>query len=180
MMLYLVLYLVLMDKICGSDAMVLDGNIKPGLAFQLSNINKFQPNFNCSIKFRTALPTQRLVIVVEQMNIADCPGDTLRIYDGTTLLNKDVRQQCGAPTAFTFTTTSTQTTFTFATGKTTKTASFQIAIALHFTTVPGCPQNLGVFLCKNKNCISKSLTCNKHNHCGDATDELNCSIIGKK
>lgn len=92
-----------MDKMCGSDAMVLDGNIKPGTTFQLSAVNKFQPDFTCTIKFRTAQPTQRLVISVEQLSIADCPGDTLKIYDGTNLLNKDVKQQCGSPAAFSFT-----------------------------------------------------------------------------
>ncbi len=92
-----------MDKICGSEPMILNGDVNPGTWFQLSSNTKFQPNFNCSIKFRTAQPTQRLVITVEQMNIAGCPGDLLGIYDGTTLLNKDINQQCGSPTSFTFT-----------------------------------------------------------------------------
>jgi hypothetical protein len=92
-----------MDKICGSEPIVLDGNVKPGTWFQLSSSTKFQPNFNCSIKFRTSQPTQRLILTVEQLNIAACPGDLLHIYDGTTLLNKDIKQQCGAPASFTFT-----------------------------------------------------------------------------
>ncbi|CAF0959240.1 unnamed protein product [Adineta steineri] len=170
---------IFMDKLCGSGAIVLDGDVKPGTAFQLSSSTKFQPNFSCTIKFRTAQPTQRLVITVEQLNIADCPGDTLRIYDGTTLLNQDVKQQCGTPSSFTFTTKTTEASFTFATGKTTKTASFKIAMAIHFAAVPSCPQNLGFYLCKNKNCISKSLKCDAHDHCGDATDEFSCAIIGK-
>jgi hypothetical protein len=73
-------------------------------------------------------------------------------------------------------------------------SGFQAAIALHFpskilsmnsmiycffySAVASCPQNLGFFQCKNKNCISKQLQCDGSNHCGDKTDENQCSIIG--
>ena len=83
--------------------MVFDGDFKPGTFFQLTSNSKYQPNLSCTVVFRTAQPTQRLVITVEKMNIADCPGDTLRILDGTNLLNRDVKQQCGTPAPFTFT-----------------------------------------------------------------------------
>ncbi len=92
-----------MDKMCGNDSIILNGDFKPGAWFQLTSNSKYPPNFNCSIKFRTALPSQRLIITVEKMNIADCPGDVLRIYDGLTLRNKDIKQQCGTPSSFTFT-----------------------------------------------------------------------------
>ncbi len=92
-----------MDKMCKNEPMVLDGDSKPGTWFQLTSSSKYQSNFNCSIRFRTAQPTQRLIVTVEKMNIADCPGDFLHIYDGSTLLNKDIKQQCGTPSSFTFT-----------------------------------------------------------------------------
>jgi hypothetical protein len=92
-----------MDKMCGNEPMILDGDSKPGAWFQLTSSSKYQRNLNCSIKFRAALPSQRLVITVEKMNIADCPGDLLNIYDGSTLLNKNINQQCGTPSSFTFT-----------------------------------------------------------------------------
>jgi hypothetical protein len=92
-----------MDKMCGGEPITLDGDSKPGTWFQLTSSSKYKPNLGCSIKFRTAQPTQRLVITVEKMNIADCPGDLLHIYDGSTLLNKDITQQCGTPFPFTFT-----------------------------------------------------------------------------
>jgi hypothetical protein len=92
-----------MDKMCGNQPMTFDGDIKPGTWFQLTSSSKYQPNFSCSVQFRTAQATQRLVITVEKMNIADCPGDSLRIYDGTTLLNTDIKQQCGTPAPFSFT-----------------------------------------------------------------------------
>ena len=88
-----------MDKLCGTEAIVLDGDNKPGTWFQLTSASKYLPNMNCSFKFRAVLPAQRLVVTVEKMNIVDCPADTLRIYDGTNLLNKDIKQQCGNPTS---------------------------------------------------------------------------------
>ncbi|CAF0913475.1 unnamed protein product [Rotaria sordida] len=169
-----------MDKMCGNESIILDGDFKPGTSFQLTSNSKYQPNFNCSIKFRAAQSTQRFVITIERMNIVNCPNDYLRIYDSSTLLNKDIKQQCGTPSSFSFTTTTGQVTFTFTSGPGTKSSGFQIAIALHFPAVPACPQNLGFFLCKNKNCISKKLQCDTYNHCGDFTDELSCSMVGKK
>ena len=92
-----------MDKLCGTAAIVLQGDDKPGTSFQLTSSNKYASNMNCTLKFRADLPGQRLVISVEKMNIADCPADSLRIYDGTNLLNKDIKQQCGTPSPFYFT-----------------------------------------------------------------------------
>ena len=92
-----------MDKICGNAPIVLDGDSKPGVSFQLTKSSKYSSKLNCSIKFNTALSSQRLVVTVEKMNIMDCPGDFLYIYDGSNLLNKDTKQQCGTPSLFTFT-----------------------------------------------------------------------------
>ncbi|CAF2384792.1 unnamed protein product [Rotaria sp. Silwood2] len=117
---------------CGNESIILDGDSKPGTFFQLTSSSKYQPNFQCSIKFRTAQQTQRFVITIEKMNIVNCPNDLLKIYDGSTLLNKDVTQQCGTPSLFTFTTTTGQATFTFTSGPGTKSSGFQIAVALHF------------------------------------------------
>ncbi|CAF0917061.1 unnamed protein product [Rotaria sp. Silwood1] len=169
-----------MDKMCGNESIILDGDSKPGTSFQLTSNSKYQPNFHCTIKFRTAQATQRFVVTVEKMNTVNCPHDLLQIYDGSTLLNKDIKQQCGTPSSFSFTTTTGQVTFTFISGAGTKSSGFQIAIALHFPAVAACPQHLGFFLCSNKNCISKKLQCDTHNHCGDFTDEISCSIVGKK
>ena len=75
-------------------------------------------------------------------------------------------------------------------------SGFQAAIAVHFPSkiiseivniavvfssllgVANCPQNDGFYLCKNRNCISKKLQCDRQNHCGDNTDENQCPIIG--
>lgn len=92
-----------MDKVCGNESIVLDGDSRPGTFFQLTSSSKYQPNFSCSIKIRTALPTQRIVISVEKLNTVNCPNDVLHILDGSTLLNKDIQQQCGNPAPFFFT-----------------------------------------------------------------------------
>ena len=92
-----------MDKLCGGDQVVLDGDVKPGVALQLTSSSKYKPNMNCKVGFRTAQPSQRLIITVEKMDIGDCPSDTLVIYDGATLLNKDPKQQCGSPASYSLT-----------------------------------------------------------------------------
>ncbi|CAF0941360.1 unnamed protein product [Adineta ricciae] len=165
-----------MDKMCGGDVIILDGDNKPGIALQLTSSSKYKPNMNCVVKFRTAQPSQRLVVTVEKMDITDCAGDSLRIYDGTTLLNKDVKQQCGSSSVFTYTTASTQLSLNFASNAAIESSGYQMTVALDFPMIAACPQNLGFFLCKNRNCISKQLSCDGRNHCGDATDENQCSF----
>lgn len=85
-----------MDEHCGKDPIVLDGKDRPGLALKLTNNNKYKSNVNCTVQFRTAQSSQRLIITIEKLEIKDCPGDSLRIYDGTRLINKDPQQQCGS------------------------------------------------------------------------------------
>jgi hypothetical protein len=92
-----------MDKMCGNDHFVFDGDSIPGISFELTSSSKYKSNMNCTVKFRTSQPSQRIIITVEKMGITDCPGDLLRIYDGTTLINPDTKQQCGSPALFTFT-----------------------------------------------------------------------------
>ncbi|CAF4563795.1 unnamed protein product [Rotaria sp. Silwood2] len=166
-----------MDKMCGNDHFIFDGDKVPGISLQLTSNSKYKRGFNCTVKFRTAQPSQRLIITIEKMDIIDCPGDSLRIYDGTTLLNKDSETQCGSPPSFTFTTSTTQLSMIFTSNSAVESSGFQAAIALHFPMIASCPQSLGFFQCKNKNCISKQLKCNGRNHCGDGTDETLCSIF---
>lgn len=92
-----------MDKMCGTAPIILDADSKPGTWFQLTSNSKYQANSNCSIQFNATRSSQRLVITVEKMNIGDCPGDSLRIYDGSILLNNNIQQQCGTNSLFTFT-----------------------------------------------------------------------------
>ncbi|CAF5102034.1 unnamed protein product, partial [Rotaria socialis] len=60
-------------------------------------------NLNCTVKFRTAQPSQRLIVTIERMNILDCPGDLLKIYDGKKIVNANLERQCGSSASFTFT-----------------------------------------------------------------------------
>ena len=92
-----------MEQSCDAGTVVLDGDKRPGVIFQLTSNSKYRPNMNCRVTFQTALATQRIVVSVEKMVITDCPGDTLKIYDGSNLVTKDVKQQCGSPGKFSFT-----------------------------------------------------------------------------
>ncbi|CAF1398725.1 unnamed protein product [Rotaria sp. Silwood1] len=166
-----------MDKMCRNDYFIFDGDKIPGISLQLTSNSKYKPNFNCTVKFRTAQPSQRLIITIEIMDITDCPGDSLRIYDGTTLLNKDSKQQCGSATSFTFTSSTTKVSMIFISNSAVESSGFQAAIALHFPMIASCPRSLGLFQCKNRNCISKQLKCDGLDHCGDGTDERVCSIF---
>ena len=85
-----------MDEMCGNSPFSLSGDDTPGITLELTSSKKYKQNFNCTVKFITQQPSQRLVITVEDMQIEDCPGDTLRIYDGTSLINKDSLPQCGS------------------------------------------------------------------------------------
>lgn len=92
-----------MDKLCGNAPLILDGDQRPGLTLQLTNSNKYKSNLNCTIRFQTAQASQRLIVTMEKMEIKDCPSDSLRIYDGTNLINKESNQQCGSPSSFSLT-----------------------------------------------------------------------------
>ena len=92
-----------MDKLCGNDPVILDGDQRPGVTLQLTNSNKYKANLNCTIRFQAAQPSQRLVITIEKMEITDCPADFLRIYDETNLINKESTRQCGSPSSFSVT-----------------------------------------------------------------------------
>ncbi|CAF1512368.1 unnamed protein product [Rotaria magnacalcarata] len=166
-----------MDKMCGNDLFTLDGDKIPGISLQLTSGSKYKPNVNCTVKFRTAQPSQRLIVTMEKMDIADCPGDLLKIYDGKNLLNMDTKKQCGSPASFTVTSSTTQVSITFTSNAASESSGFQASIALHFPMIASCPQDLGVFQCKNKNCVSKQLECDGRNHCGDGTDENQCGIL---
>ena len=95
--------LVYLDKLCGNDHFILDGDNKPGIILYLTSSSKYKPNTTCTVKFRTAQISQRFVVTVEKMEIKDCPGDQLIIYDGPTVLNSDDKQKCGSAAPFTFT-----------------------------------------------------------------------------
>lgn len=92
-----------MDKMCGNDIFILNGDTRPGISLRLTSKSKYKKNINCTVKFGTAQPSQRLIMTIEIINIDDCPGDLLQIYDGTILLNKNRNQQCGSQASYTFT-----------------------------------------------------------------------------
>jgi hypothetical protein len=85
-----------MDKLCGRT-ISLNGNTLPGTFFSLTN-DKYEQNFDCTLTIKGQTPSQRIIVVIDKMDIA-CGGDSLLIYDGkidqALLLNKDQSLQCG-------------------------------------------------------------------------------------
>lgn len=86
-----------MDKQC-DKTIALNGDTQPGLYFSLTS-GKYKQNFKCVLTIKGATASQRIIIVVDDIDIA-CNGDKLLIYDGKkdqgSLLNKDDAMQCGS------------------------------------------------------------------------------------
>jgi hypothetical protein len=84
-----------MDKNCGKT-IVLNGDKMPGTYFSLSS-DSYEQNLDCTLTIKAPTVNQRIIIVVDKMDIA-C-GDKLLIYDGKkdqgSILDKDATQQCG-------------------------------------------------------------------------------------
>ena len=85
-----------MDTVCGTTIQLNDNKL-PGVYFSLTSKN-YAPNMNCTLTIKGWTATQRIIVVVESMDVAGS-GDVLYIYDGrkdpSTLLNKNSTQQCG-------------------------------------------------------------------------------------
>lgn len=85
-----------MDKVCGT-VISLNGDSLPGTFFSLTS-GRYPTNFNCILTVKAPTANQRVIVVVEKMDVA-CGGDTLLIYDGkkdpSSMLNKNVSSQCG-------------------------------------------------------------------------------------
>jgi len=176
-----------MDKSCDNSPIVLDGDEMPGTWFSLTSSSKYKSNLNCQMKFKTAQPSQKMIITIEKMDIADsnkdgsCGGDSLKIYDGASttggsIMNKAPSEQCGTTATSFYVTKTNSVVFHFTSNAANEGSGFKIAIAVHFPLVAKCPQELGFYMCRNTNCISKALKCDSHNHCGDGSDEISCSI----
>ena len=86
---------IVMENHCGRTPFVLDGNDRPGLFVQLTKAPRYKPNAQCTMRVRTAETSQRLIVTVEKLEIKDCLGDRLKIFDNHTLLNTHSNQQCG-------------------------------------------------------------------------------------
>jgi hypothetical protein len=85
-----------MEKNC-NKIVALDGDKLPGTYFSLTSGN-YGPNVDCTLTIKAPTQNQRIIIVVDKMDIA-CGGDQLIIYDGKkeqgSILNKIDSQQCG-------------------------------------------------------------------------------------
>jgi hypothetical protein len=85
-----------MEKNC-NKTITLDGDKSPGTFFSLTS-GDYQQNLNCTLIIKAPTVNQRIIIVIDKMDIA-CGGDKILIYDGRkeqgSILNKNDSQQCG-------------------------------------------------------------------------------------
>ena len=85
-----------MDQTCG-QTIQLQGDKFPGTHFSLSS-GHYPPNLACLLTIKAATTGQRIIVVVDKMDVA-CGGDKILIYDGkrdaSALLNRNASSQCG-------------------------------------------------------------------------------------
>ncbi|CAF3995850.1 unnamed protein product [Adineta steineri] len=164
-----------MDKSC-DKTIILDGDKLPGTYFSLSSGNYAQ-NLNCILTIKGQTSNQRIVIVIDKMDIA-CSGDKLVIYDGKidqgTILNKNQSQQCGKNKYYLRTVNSNTAVFQFISNTDGKVGSgFQVMAAINFP-VNTCSRGEGLYRCRNNYCISNLFNCDDRNWCGDDTQMYVC------
>ncbi|UJR24641.1 hypothetical protein I4U23_006015 [Adineta vaga] len=164
-----------MDKNCDTT-ITLNGDKLPGTFFSLSSGN-YKQNVNCLLTIKAPTQNQRIIIVVDKMDIA-CGGDSIRIYDGrinqTTLLNKNQSQQCGTTKYYSRTINSNTAIIEFISNADGKVGSgFVMNVAINFP-VATCSRNDNLYRCKNNYCVSNFFNCDDRNWCGDNTQLYVC------
>ncbi|CAF1298870.1 unnamed protein product [Adineta steineri] len=164
-----------MDRIC--DRIIqLNGDTLPGTFFSLSSGNYAQ-NSDCLLTIKGATINQRIIIVVDKMDI-DCSGDKLLIYDGKKdqqlLLNKNEASQCGTKKSYYRTIQSNTAVIEFISNSDEKTGyGFIINVAINFP-VKTCSQLDNLYRCRNYYCISNIFNCDDRNWCGDDSQRYLC------
>jgi hypothetical protein len=90
-----------MEKNC-NKTISLHGDRLPGTFFSLTS-GRYEPNVDCTLTIKAFTENQRIIIVIDKMDIA-CGGDQILIYDGKkepgAILNKNESQQCGSQTYY--------------------------------------------------------------------------------
>ncbi|CAF4107392.1 unnamed protein product [Rotaria socialis] len=164
-----------MDKQC-NKTISLNGDTLPGTYFNLAS-GKYKENLNCILTIKGATVSQRIIIVIDKMDIA-CNGDKLLIYDGkqeqASLLNQDETTQCGTKKYYLRTSRSNTVIIEFVSNNDGKVGSgFIINVAVNFP-VPTCSRLDNLYKCRNNYCISNIFNCDDRNWCGDDTQLYVC------
>ncbi|CAF0771477.1 unnamed protein product [Rotaria sordida] len=164
-----------MDKQC-DKTITLDGDTLPGTYFSLTS-NKYKQNFNCILTIKGSTVSQRIIIVIDRMDIA-CGGDKLLIYDGhrdpKSLLNLDEKFQCGTKQYYLRTPSTNTVIIEFISNNDGKVGNgFVLNVAINFP-VSTCSRIDNLYRCKNLYCISNIFNCDDRNWCGDNTQKFVC------
>ncbi|CAF1178737.1 unnamed protein product [Adineta ricciae] len=164
-----------MERICGKTIQ-LNGDSLPGTFFSLSS-GFYRENLDCLLTIKAATVNQRIIIVVDKMDIA-CGGDKLLIYDGkkdyVSLMNPTDSSQCGIQQYYLRTNTTNTVVIEFISNNDGKVGSgFVLNVAINFP-VHSCSQNENLYRCRNQFCISNFFNCDDRNWCGDNTQKFVC------
>ncbi|CAF3510983.1 unnamed protein product [Rotaria sp. Silwood1] len=164
-----------MDKQC-DKTITLNGDTLPGTYFSLTS-GKYKQNFKCILTIKGSTVSQRIIIVVDNMDIA-CGGDKLLIYDGErnekSLLNLDEKFKCGTHKYYLRTPTTNTVIIEFISNDDGKVGNgFILNVAINFP-VSTCARIDSLYRCKNLYCISNMFNCDDRNWCGDNTQKFLC------
>ncbi|UJR34151.1 hypothetical protein I4U23_021558 [Adineta vaga] len=164
-----------MDRIC-NKIIQLHGDTLPGTFFTFTS-DSYGENLDCLLTIKGATVNQRIIIVVDKMDIA-CGGDKLLIYDGRkdqiSLLNPDESYQCGTKRFYLKTNNTNTVLIEFISNDDRRIGNgFIINVAIHFP-VRSCAQSENLYRCRNHLCISNIFNCDDRNWCGDDTQRFVC------
>ncbi|XP_046550347.1 neuropilin and tolloid-like protein 2 [Haliotis rubra] len=147
-----------------------------------SNTHLFR-NWQCTTSFRTTVIGDRLQVrlrTIDTPSTFNCRQNSLQILDSDQQTSLNGRfGDCGTVVhTRTYQTSGSSVTFKFKTDSSFQYGQFDILIT-SFNTADNGTCAASRFICDNDLCISKTLTCNGYNDCGDDSDEIyDCRLSG--
>nr|XP_022335695.1 uncharacterized protein LOC111132209 [Crassostrea virginica] len=185
---------VLLDGICGNSPKVYitrqcgkSVNISEQTVVELSPSTRPKlTNLTCRVDLGPHTPRSNesgVVLTIESIGLSSkiagaCVDNSINIYDGSERLNK--QDLCGRYLdQHTYVTNSSSHEMMGIELKSRDTQQRDISFRAVATPYHNAPCYSDEFQCDNGHCISVDLICNKHNNCGDDSDEWNklCGLL---
>ncbi|XP_046333625.2 neuropilin and tolloid-like protein 1 [Haliotis rufescens] len=149
------------------------------LKLTLFSSTNLQRGMSCSTTIQTNTIGDKLLVNIRSLNTRSsigCTKNSLKIYDGSTIINGP-NGDCGYAPLSDYVSSGNTLTFTFTTDNSFQTGQFDVLVTSFGSASAGtCSGNR--FVCDNFRCVSNTLTCNGFDDCGDNSDEIDgCSSI---